>query len=140
MAFVNEEITEEDKKRIDFSAIKKPIFYKFPIGDPYKWTVDHKREVFFMRVLPCGETEPYSDYYVLWWKGDIIYMKLEQEFVGRSRCNWIVRMFNIPYHLENKREEIVQLLNEALGVFGSFYGRPFDEFSLVFDERKGILG
>jgi hypothetical protein len=140
MAFVNERITEEDKKRIDFSAIKLPIFYDRPIPNDhlYKWTVDREREVFFMRLKRRGEEFPNSSFYTLWWKGDIIYLELETD-IWTNECKWIVRMLKIPHHLQGKREEIVQLLKEALEVFGSFYGDPFSSISLAFNERKGIF-
>lgn len=64
MGFVYEKISDADKKRYDFSAIKAAPVFLQPIV-PYAWTIDRERETFFLWVGSGGESQPHIHYFAL---------------------------------------------------------------------------
>lgn len=120
MSFVNELISNEDKNKINFDAIKLPIYNRSV--RPYFWTIDRERDIFFMRTLPGNEEQQNIEHFILWWDGEIIPMMLEHLFVNNI-CVWRINFLSIPDTLLKKRNEIVQIIKDALAAYSIDYGQ-----------------
>jgi hypothetical protein len=55
MAFINELISDEDKKKIDWTKFKAWPFT--PSITPWKWTIDRERDVFLYHSEGVGQME-----------------------------------------------------------------------------------
>jgi hypothetical protein len=125
MAFVNELISEEDKQKIDWTKFKA-----WPFSDshrPWKWTVDRERDVFLVMLCGRGREGEHPEVYALSWKGHFI--RFEAESGGKGMFSTGVDMFwkiikiDIPEKLKHRREEILEILKEAIDAHGSVYER-----------------
>lgn len=125
MTFVNERTTDEDKKKIDFSAISNNPYGnpKFNPGHPpNRWTVDRERDV-FLSVLsyPRNEEGPKEVYFLFYWKGLPLPIRLDKYVVNTNDILWKrLGWWSCP---ENPRlrpdyAEILDVLKDALTVFG----------------------
>lgn len=127
MPFSYEAISEEDKVKIDFSAIKEPPFFNYPIDSPRSWAIDRERNVYFLRISTGGKEPDIPGTYVLIWAGKAIYMELENDWVkdmeGGFDATWWLPKLWLPDDLQPKRDEVIQLIKDALVAYG-LYGRP----------------
>lgn len=117
MAFVNELISDEDKQRFDFSAIRRPPLYLDPVP-PREWTVDRDRDVFLMWTRGSDQDDQHAIYFVLGWRGELLPVSLEREAIGAFRehtvTTWRLRWIGIPPRLEPQRNAILLALKDAL--------------------------
>lgn len=117
MAFVNEIISAHDKANFDFSQIKRPPLCVDPI-EPHYWTIDRKRDIFLIWTLGGNEEEQNVHHFALWWRGDVVHVKLERDAVGQNKTHvtstWRLKQLRLPSHLESSRAEVVEVLKEAL--------------------------
>lgn len=127
MAFINELIPEADKARIDWSKFKA-----YPFSDshrPWKWTVDRERDVFLVALDQVGhdDTGTRPDVYALCWKGEVIRFEAQSSskgvFATGVDMHWKISNIDIPQHLENRRQEILTVLREAIDAHGATYKR-----------------
>lgn len=125
MAFVNELISDEDKKRIDWSKFKA-----WPHSDshqPWKWTIDKQLNVFLVMLGGRGREEEHPETYALSWKGDVIRFEAERDgkdtFGTGVDMSWKIFHIAIPPNLEEQRQEILGVLREAIDAHGSIYKR-----------------
>ena len=117
MGFVNEFISEEDKKRYDFSRIKRPPLYHKSIR-PDTWTVDRTRDVFLVWTRGGERGFPNEDHFALWWKGEIVNVQFERDDTGEisdhTMTHWRLIKIEIPPRLAARRQEILMTVKEAL--------------------------
>lgn len=66
MTFVYEKISDEDKRRIDFSKIKA---WGHAVK-PHRWVIDREQDAFFLFAHPEREP-PYARWYAFWWKEQV---------------------------------------------------------------------
>jgi hypothetical protein len=124
MAFVNELISEEDKKRIDWSKFKAWPF-TLPIS-PWKWTIDRERDFFFVPLGGNGPDGERPEVYALCWNGQIV--RLEAKVTGSGggkfwdTIYWSVSKVDIPDDLQPNQDEILHALKDAICA----HGRLFD--------------
>jgi hypothetical protein len=129
MAFVNEKFPLSEKARIDELVASRPPLVRAP-GLMSWWTVDRERDVFLVLIGKEGgmpEGTPEIQHYVLSWRGNLVH------FAGDSKhnCNpknglmisWRIHRLNIPLSLNEKKEEVRQLICEALDALGWLYNR-----------------
>jgi len=122
MAFVNEFVPQEDKARIDWNSIPRPIYRLRPIH-PYRWTIDRERDVFLMKTEQ-GREEASNQYeFLFWWKGVPTRIRLEKSWPGKNTLRWHRLGFFVPEPLRAIEPEIIEVLKEALTVYG-FDGDP----------------
>ena len=131
MAFVNEYVSEEDIKKYNLVKIwlsQHPGFKregKPPPGYRFSWTIDHEREIWFMRIAWGGYERGNLQTWLLYWKGELVEIELAKP--GEGSDGWKEQPYRIvwgvPSHSLNPTShpdwhEILQVVKEALTVFG----------------------
>ncbi|MCB5187248.1 hypothetical protein LG200_04410 [Methylobacillus caricis] len=140
MAFVNELINEEDKKRIDWSKFKAWAFSQ--PHKPMRWTIDRDRNFFFVFLDGPGREHERPEIYVLYFEGNIIRVEAEVSSKGNpltgSDVLWNIFNVNIPVHIEKKRDEILTVLQEAIYAHGALYRiNPVNSVHIEFSHCGG---
>jgi hypothetical protein len=83
MAFVNEKISEEDKKRHSF--LESNDYYQTP---PTSWTVDRERNMFLVKRASPSPREPWlSDgilYWAFYWQGQLLDVEIHTVANGQD--------------------------------------------------------
>jgi hypothetical protein len=116
MAFVNEYISEEDWKKYDIDGANK----KFPWGVSFRdWTIDRNRDVYLRQVGSGREEFYYQSTWTLYWHGNLLRVELETISATGSRggpcsAHERIRSIHIPLHLQEKRDQIMTDLYDAL--------------------------
>jgi len=127
MAFVNELIPEEEKAKFTF-----PVYTERDGSKPtlYKWTIDREREIFLVKTKKEGggyDGTPVRNSFALVWKGELIRFTGEQSFIGSTDAatilSWRIFRLEIPPALQNRKDEVLQLIREALDAQGLLYNR-----------------
>lgn len=127
MAFVNEIISEAEKEKITFPVSTRRDGSKPTLS---KWTIDRGREAYLVVTHIWGggyEGTPEEYRYVLNWKGALIHFSAGHQLSGSKDTgyvlSWRVYRLNIPSTLQDMKEEILQLIREALDIRGRIYDR-----------------
>jgi len=123
MAFINELIPEEQKDKFTFSVKtyrdgSKPTLWK--------WTIDRERDAFLVHTNTFGggyEGTPEEECYVLSWHNELIYFQADPSGVGKEEYTYVVHHLKIPTVLEEQKEEVMELIREALDAKGNTYLR-----------------
>ncbi len=133
MAFVNEKISEEDKKRLSSTITLEKVkerdrwIHGFHISTTNTWTCDHDRGVYLVCLVGKGREDDQLAYYALGIENDFVIFKLEEHWLGDESVGTeeqrIVHDLKIPKNLESRREEIKLLIQEGLKESAHF--RPF---------------
>jgi len=127
MAFVNELIPEAEKEKFTF-----PVRTELDGSKPtlYKWTIDKEKDVFLVVVNAGGGGHlgsPVIEHYVLNWKGNLIRFVGEQQLGGSKdtgiTLSWKVHQLDIPSSLIARKEDVLELIREALDAQGWLYDR-----------------
>lgn len=127
MAFANELIQEEQKDKFPF-----PVFTSQDGSKPtlWKWTIDRERDAYLVLVNAGGggyDDTPVRHYYILWWEGEMISLGADQYLSGSNAVDmvltWKVHHLEIPPALQERRDEVMQLIREALDAQGLVYNR-----------------
>lgn len=136
MAFINEPISAEDQERIQYSTLKDPQGGG-SIPDLPRWTADHGRNAFLLRLGGGMSREDYHvPYYFLFgWYGMLIRVDAYRHEQAASdptayTLTWEVVRMHLPDVLSATHEEIKQLLTEAFDVRGS---NSYDESRASFE-------
>ena len=141
MAFKNELVPEEQKSKFDvkvfydrMSSFRRPLRF-------YRWVVDHERDAFVIGVggggPEGGGNAPLATYYlVLSIKGQIIEFTATFEAEGDIKDKSVIETINvykvqIPKELEKQKDEILDILKEALEAYGSSSGNHPEYLSAV---------
>lgn len=123
MAFVNEAIPEQDKQKVNalvnYQAISAIQRWGSQFNMPAWWTIDRERDVYLLNLSAGGPPDsgemPFS---VLVVEEQIVFFNVVLKGEGNSTIglNWQKEIYNlhIPQALESRREEIKQLIREAL--------------------------
>ena len=86
MTFVYEHISDEDKKRIDFSKITV-LGHE---ADPYRWVIDRGLNAFLIRIIQDREP-PHEEWYAFYWQNKIFSVGiLEQNRVRTVNDKWAI--------------------------------------------------
>lgn len=141
MTFVNEHINDEDIEKFQIDELMNNVQSKnskrekkpFPSRNyKHHWTIDKEREIWFMWTdTPNDPLEPsrYTGerFFVLTYKGKSIEVVLRKVFKESSR-KLTDNPFNIVWSLDRitpefieelSYEEIIELIKEALSVYGT---------------------
>lgn len=117
MAFINEYISPEDKRKHDLTPGKD-----FYLTATESWTVDKERNIFLLPRTGGGpESEPGVRYWAFNWQGhllDICMELLENGCDSTELHGWErrkIRSINrMPQELQSQRIQIIEDLKEAL--------------------------
>jgi hypothetical protein len=127
MAFVNELIPDAKKEEFTFPADTRLGGYKPTL---WKWTVDWDRDVFLVNTHNFGggaEGTQETQNYVMNWGGNLIHFSGTPSLSGSKGSgqvmSWRVHNLVTPPSLQNKTEEVMQLIREALDAMGLLYKR-----------------
>lgn len=127
MAFVNELIPEEQKDKFPFPVFTRPDGSKPTL---WKWTIDRERNAYLVvtNVLGGGYEGTHQDeYYVLNWEGELISFAAEQHLAINTQegdvLTWKIHRLDVPPSLEERRDQVLQLIWESLDVQGLLYNR-----------------
>lgn len=124
MAFVNEKISDQDKKRlsstITFEKVKERArwIHGFHISTTNTWTCDHDRGVYLVCLVGKGREDDQLAHYALGIDNEFVIFKLEEHWLGDESVGTedqrIVHDLKIPKALEPRREEIKLLIQDGL--------------------------
>ncbi len=120
MNFINDLITDEDRKRFDFSVFKRAPDFVYKLSEPTIWTVDREAGVF---LIWLGNQGPQADdedrrkgvtYYSLWWNECNIECKLWRFDHAQNSITWKQDWISIPEKYLDRKQEVWGVLQEAL--------------------------
>ncbi len=126
MAFVNEVISEADKEKLKAFNFKNPVTHE--IVSPMYWTIDRQRDVYLFGLGGQGsyDTE-IPRFYTLVWKGKKIglqtFSKGKGDYQSGVELWWKITGISVPESLRPQKEEVMQLIKEAIDAHGSGYRR-----------------
>lgn len=131
MAFVNEEVPENDRERLDLEIFIHPLG-GYPIG-VCRWVIDREMNVFIIRLgggrrFASPEEGPRAkEYFALYWKGQVIKFETHYdetgEYLDRDRIGWWeVLPVNVPELFEHESLQIEEVIRSGLEAMGSCLG------------------
>lgn len=139
MAFVNEYISSQDSATYRIKEIDKSYVVGGTSSD--QWTIDRERNIYLRQVANGPHEIEYfhKGIWTLWFDGELIEIGIDGlsttgGLTGPSTSHKAIRYIDLPKRLEARREEIIEVLREALTVYknGGVYASPFP-FSLTLD-------
>lgn len=127
MAFVNELISEDDRKKFDLDKVESGPGMRAR-APQRQWTIDHERQI-YLRVIDRGREEyNYESTWHFYWRGELMTVCLETLSAGGERgghgwshykqVDCYKKGFFVPDHLLHRRDEIVKDLRDALIAYG----------------------
>lgn len=145
MAFVLEELSDEQRKAMGFGVTREELSFTH-VRFVDIWAIDRERDAHIFSTGWGPEGDGSSE---LHWQGKVIlishshlggdYVPAElRERAEKEVGQHISKFFNIyrltiPYEIKDKLEEIKTLVKEGLNVYGSrsieYYGRGYTEFA-----------
>jgi hypothetical protein len=160
MNFINDRITDEDRKRFDFTVFKTPIYSALPyyseerlklqksISQPRCWTVDREAKCFIIdigtprRGMPDPD-DPDDVYFSLWWKETNIEFGATRVWHAGDSLTWQHVWTDIPEQFKDRKIEIHTAIEVALTthqrdgdyahhLWGSPIRRRLDEIKVEF--------
>src|SRR4051812_1450979 len=122
MSFVNEDIPDSAKLRIEWSRFKA-----MPTMDPHrpwKWLIDRERDAFVVPLDLPGrdDTGTRAAAFALCWHDQIICFDARVTGSGGGKfwthLSWVVEPINSPRTLKLDQHELQQMVREALTAYG----------------------
>lgn len=121
MAFMNEYISEDDRKKYGIDGIDEDLKRRAQVRNR-DWTIDHEREI-YLRVINRGREESRNlSVWHFYWHGELMTVWLELMEAGGERGGhgWSHYRLDksrgdfVPPHLQGQREEVIADLRAAL--------------------------
>ena len=114
MAFINEKLTDEQRKEFVSRGIKNPLSATGAILSPMFWTIDRESN---MCLIECGVHRDYPDeyYFVFLWKAEQYVISLVMETKSNTAI-WNKEVQASPYVFSASAPYVDDLRN-ALSVF-----------------------
>lgn len=117
MAFVNEYIPEEDKKKHNMTADSN-----FYLAGTHSWTVDRDKDMFLLPRTGSGpESTPGVMNYAFYWRGHLLDMRVKVVASGgdaRGGHGWertkLLSIAGLPPGSEDQRAQLVEDFRDAL--------------------------
>jgi len=135
MSFVNEEISERDQIRINYSSLRDPQNQRELVGIPW-WTVDHERKAFLIHIGGGISREDYHipHYFLFNLKEEQIMVEAFRKRVPSDDPTlgvviWQISKLELPENTKTSRKEIIQTLIEVLMAYGDT-GRKLSHLNL----------
>lgn len=131
MKFINDVITDEDRKNFDFSVFKQAPLFARPVR-PSSWTVDREAGVFLIwlgRDRPDNDEESYKkgvEYFSLWWNGFNTECKLWRTEHAPNSITWHQDWIGVPEEHMSQKPKVCEVLKQALQTYQYFsFFNPF---------------
>lgn len=130
MTFLNEYISDEDRKKYDIEELYikyNPHLIKKGVPDykKLKWTVDKDRDIFLMRMRVGREELSHHSKWVLFWEGRKISVELARASGGSKDYHEVpyVKIWDLVSITQDElidldEDLVVKKLKEALVIFG----------------------
>lgn len=138
MAFVNEFVPEEQKDKFDPEVFEIP---PLPPLRPYRWVIDRERDIFLICVgrtgYGGGQGDGYipPEYFTFSFKKQLIKFEAKVSAYGNKSDGWIIEWeitdLKIPQELEDRQNEIIALLKEAIDMHGNSIGRRSEDVNSI---------
>ncbi|GHU53461.1 hypothetical protein AGMMS49975_11590 [Clostridia bacterium] len=134
MAFINERLTDEQKKEFEDWGIKKPVVdfgiifdeYEHPMDSPVHWTVDKDRNTYLIGIPPAMYELSFPDerIFVFIWDGKSYVVQFKGIAEDRNTISWNIPSKYLikdrfPYSMEVGFLETLRAAFFAFKVFGS---------------------
>ena len=124
MAFVNEDIPEEDKEWFNSFGFTSP--YTDKTVEPWKWTIDRERNIFLCVLAGLGsKSSGKVRFFVLVINGIVVIIEAYTESHGNKWNGrdviWEVEKIIVPNKLGTDAQTIMDLVVEVLTVHGYLY-------------------
>lgn len=113
MAFINENISEEDKVKYKIENLSD---YKYRHWS--SWTIDRDRDCFLL-YNGMSHDLPFQYFFILYYLGKSTKITVDVKGNGQSPervnlTNYEVRYVELPDAIKDKKDEIVQIFSEAV--------------------------
>jgi hypothetical protein len=86
--------------------------------DPRRWVIDHDNDVFLMWAGNARDEASNQHDFLFWWKGTPMALSMREEWYGKTTLTWHLGLLHCPEHLRSEYDEMIQVLKEALRVYG----------------------
>ena len=128
MAFVNEYISDEDVEKYGIAQLREELHFFHATREQWDWTRDRERDAYLIKVHHLGRDLEPEDW-LLYEKGRYCAVMLHR---GGGSKKLVERPFRILWHFdgfcdgwlrcpvpaEEEQPQVIQLLKEALTVYG----------------------
>lgn len=129
MSFINESLTESDKRFIESFKFRQPLWRDKLADNPEDWSVDKERKFFLICLGGQGELfdrEYPPNYYRLIIDNKVIkieaYFKSEGNHSTGVKMTWRIESIIAPKVLKNKYQEtLVEIIKEAFTCYGNIH-------------------
>ncbi len=149
MGFVNEYVSDEDKRNVLFTRNNPFPPDNNEILRPFKWTIDRERD-FILDAVGLNNPEMW-DRFVFQWKGELGAVMAEPTGVQEPSSTtpegfvldvtWNMRVLHVPTKFSDKADEIKELLTEAFETYGRWGGiGPMRSVSIIWGDCGLVVG
>ncbi len=141
MSFVNEYISDEDRKKFDIDEIDG----NFHVGKTRspQWTIDRDRNIYLRCVARGREDIAHKSTWTFFWSGELLILKVELLATkgGVGDDAWShkkINNFKLPERFKEKRDQIIDDLKEAFIAYkdGGVFSKTAS-YSLTLDIVEG---
>ena len=115
MAFVNEMITQNERREFQISKYEKKT--------PFFWTIDREKNIILFEIT-TNRDEPTEIEFGFVWRDVVLDVTFNKETFQPNIVKWTIKSMHIPDEYKEQKEEIVQELRNAMCVYG-FSGFQF---------------
>lgn len=120
MAFVSERITEADKGQIDMEKLRAEVPR---VQQPTWWVIDRERGIYLIDTAAQGGPE-IPELYCLNIRGELLLFHTKYFGTGNRDTgvdlSWDVFDLRVPRNFSMPKQDIEQLIREALDTYGQF--------------------
>lgn len=120
MAFINEYISDEDRKKYNIDEIDQN--YVVGATRSRSWTVDKERDIYLRNVANGREEFSHLTDWTFYWSGELIAFRMEVKNTsriekGHARAHKVITRIDIPDDLQEQRQEIINDIQMALEAY-----------------------
>lgn len=133
MAYIKEFVPEDQKEKFDPEVFDRGI--AFPRNRPYRWVVDHDRDIFLTCTGITGHGGTPIAFFAYSYQKQLIKFEANITLVGSKEngwsANWVIFDFKMPDSMESKKEDAMKALLEAIEIQGNAIGQDISKLLSV---------
>jgi len=122
MSFVGERIPEVDKDKINMEKVWEISSYFL---EPTRWAADRGRDVYLFPLRGSAPERP--AYFGMCIQGELVVFEAEESGSGDNKAGVVlsykINRLNVSKAIEDRDEEIKELIKEALDAYGLYGDR-----------------